>query len=347
MRAHRGRALQRRHRERPHLHGGRARRRKPRAARESRARQAVTSTAQGAAGGLTLTLTLTLTLPLPLIQVELKEPLAADAFVALIPDSCRQRMDVHNASVQEMLRWQRSSQDAEDAASRLRELRLPSELDVVTQADKHLPPHTKAKVEAAKNLGDVAALDELRLQCESKEANVNDLLALANGVRTTSAFALARALACPDRRARSRPISHPPPTPLPRAVRRVRRTSSRFDHPNLSAVALQSLRSTYQQACRSAVSDAAERLRKSVEVTKGLSTRMTPRCRPSSCANRSKRLRSRCRTSMVLRSPRSCKLRCETSLSSWSRSRSTALQCRARECRLQRSAQCDRAARPG
>ena len=47
------------------------------------------------------------------------------------------------------------------------------------------------------------------------------------------------------------------------------------DHPNLSAVALQSLRSTYPlQACRSAVSDAAERLRKSVEVTKGLSTRM-------------------------------------------------------------------------
>ena len=44
------------------------------------------------------------------------------------------------------------------------------------------------------------------------------------------------------------------------------------DHPNLSAVALQSLRSTYPlQACRSAVSDAAERLRKSAEGITGIS----------------------------------------------------------------------------
>ena len=35
--------------------------------------------------------------------LELKEPLAADPFVAMVPDSYRQRMDVHNATVQEML----------------------------------------------------------------------------------------------------------------------------------------------------------------------------------------------------------------------------------------------------
>ena len=100
---------------------------------------------------------------------------------AALPSSPRPQLVAQHAATHALLQelGERSSRDAERAASRLRELRLPAVLDEATAADGRLPPATRAKVEAAKAVGDVAALDQLRGECEAQERETSDLLGLA------------------------------------------------------------------------------------------------------------------------------------------------------------------------
>ena len=63
---------------------------------------------------------------------------------ARLPSSLRSQLVAQHAATHALLQelGERSSRDAERAASRLRELRLPAVLDEATAADGRLPPAT-------------------------------------------------------------------------------------------------------------------------------------------------------------------------------------------------------------
>ena len=121
---------------------------------------------------------------------------------------------------------------------RLQELGLPHELDAVTHADRSLPPATRQKVLAAKALGTASKLNELRVQCEASQKEALELATLASNV-------------------------------LDEEGKRDEELLKELPTANLA-----SMRSTYNlQMVRSSVTDASERLNKSVTVTSDLCAR--------------------------------------------------------------------------
>ena len=65
---------------------------------------------------------------------------------------------------------------ADAADQRLRNLKLPQELDVLTSADKQLPTQAKVSVVEAKALGSETTLVALLAECQSKDAAARALL---------------------------------------------------------------------------------------------------------------------------------------------------------------------------
>ena len=110
--------------------------------------------------------------------------LGPDPFTVLLPQSVRDKVNGHHRQIQTLLQTlsKQTSDDTAQAAARLRELHLPHDLDVVTQADRELPPHTKSTVQQAKAVCNISALLTLRTQTEKVGDEANELRKLVETI---------------------------------------------------------------------------------------------------------------------------------------------------------------------
>ena len=109
----------------------------------------------------------------------LDAPLDADPFTAVVPSSIAAAIATYQSDAQALLAAATDGCDkaADTAAQKLHALKLPHELDVMTSADKQLPPQAKATVAAAKLLGDEVAIGALWSECHAKDDAAQALMA--------------------------------------------------------------------------------------------------------------------------------------------------------------------------